>query len=318
MEILERQRTDFEKRVKSPILLILGIVLIALGIGLIASFVSYMQAHIDEAVIIENPTLADYLDTLVALLFLAGPLIIGGIIIAIFIVRKARAPKTRAKIESQYAQAKSAAQTAASEIRHNYESFANHQLVAFKYANPWLLDALARIVADGKANTLTQAIQYFENECYQQEMKGIANANLYTTQEVLEQTKSIQRQLRILEPQAPLAQLGHGANSNRGAHISIAQGHGENNRAKTHPFQFASRPPYDFFMTSVLHFGHTMRIVPLPRGIERIWPHPLQRKYFVVLRLTYMVSSMFHQRFGFADATSHFWFSFSRAAMFLE
>lgn len=95
MEILERQRTDFEKRVKSPILLILGIVLIALGIGLIASFVSYMQAHIDEAVIVENPTLADYLDTLVALLFLAGPLIIGGIIIAIFIVRKARAENSR-------------------------------------------------------------------------------------------------------------------------------------------------------------------------------------------------------------------------------
>ena len=80
MEMLERQRADFEKHVKSPVLLILGIVLIALGIGLIASFVSYMQAHIDEAVIIENPTLADYLDTFVALLFLAGPLIIGGII----------------------------------------------------------------------------------------------------------------------------------------------------------------------------------------------------------------------------------------------
>mgnify|MGYP007122030593 CR=1 FL=1 len=70
-------------------------------------------------------------------------------------------------------------------------------------------------------------------------------------------------------------------------------------------------------MTSVLHFGHTMRIVPLPRGIERICPHPLHRKYFVVLRFTYMVSSIFHQRFGFADAASHFWFSFSRAAMFL-
>lgn len=198
METLERQRADFEKRVKSPVLLILGIVLIALGIGLIASFVSYMQAHIDEAVIIENPTLADYLDTFVALLFLAGPLIIGGIIIAIFIVRKARAPKTRAKFDSQYAQAKSAAQTAANEIWHNYESFANHQLVAFKYANPWMLDALARIVADGKANTLTQAIQYFENESYQQEMKGIANANLYATQETLERTKSIQRQLAYI------------------------------------------------------------------------------------------------------------------------
>ena len=116
--------------------------------------------------------------------------------------------------------------------------------------------------------------------------------------------------LRTLEPQAPLAQLRHGTNSNRGARKS--------NRTKTHPFQFASTPPYDFFMISVLHFGHTMRIVPLSRGMERICPHPLQRKYFVVLRLTYMVSSMFHQRFGFADAASHFWFSFSRAAMFLE
>ena len=35
MEMLERQRADFEKGVKSPVLLILGIVLIALGIGLI-------------------------------------------------------------------------------------------------------------------------------------------------------------------------------------------------------------------------------------------------------------------------------------------
>ena len=208
MEMLERQRADFEKRVKSPALLILGIVLIVLGIGLIASFVSYMQAHIDEAVIIENPTLADYFDNLVALLFLAGPLIIGGIIIAIFIVRKARAPKTRAKFDSQYAQAKSAAQTAANEIWHNYESFANHQIVAFKYANPWLLDALARIVADGKANTLTQAIQYFENECYQQEMKGIANANLYTAQEVLEQTKSIQRQLAYIGATSTIGAIG--------------------------------------------------------------------------------------------------------------
>ena len=208
MEMLERQRADFEKRVKSPVLLILGIVLIVLGIGLIASFVSYMQAHIDEATIIENPTLTDYLDTLVALLFLAGPLIIGGIIIAIFIVRKARAPKTRAKFDSQYAQAKSAAQTAANEIWHNYESFANHQLVAFKYANPWMLDALARIVADGKANTLTQAIQYFENESYQQEMKGIANANLYATQETLERTKSIQRQLAYIGVTSTIGAIG--------------------------------------------------------------------------------------------------------------
>ena len=32
-----------------------------------------------------------------------------------------------------------------------------------------------------------------------------------------------------LEPQAPLAQLGHGANSNRGAHASIARGYGKSN-----------------------------------------------------------------------------------------
>lgn len=208
METLERQRADFEKRVKSPALPIVGGVLIALGIGLIVSFVSYMQEHIDEVTIIENPTLADYINNIVALLFLGTPLIIGAILIAVFIVRKARAPKTRAKFDSQYAQAKSAAQTAANEIWRNYESFANHQLVAFKYANPWLLDALARIVADGKANTLTQAIQYFENECYQQEMKGIANANLYATQEVLEQTKSIQRQLAYIGVTSTIGAIG--------------------------------------------------------------------------------------------------------------
>ena len=198
METLERQRADFERRMKSPALLVVGCVLTALGIGLIVSFVSYMQEHASEVSIIENPTFADYVDNIVALLFLGSPLIIGAILIAIFFIQKTRAPKNREKIESQYAQAKSAAQTAANEIWRNYESFANHQLVAFKYANPWLLDALARIVADGKADTLTQAIQYFENECYQQEMKGIANANLYATQEVLEQTKSIQRQLAYI------------------------------------------------------------------------------------------------------------------------
>lgn len=208
METLERQRADFERRMKSPALLVVGCVLTALGIGLIVSFVSYMQEHASEVSIIENPTFADYVDNIVALLFLGSPLIIGAILIAIFFIQKTRAPKNREKIESQYARAKSAAQTAANEIWRNYESFANHQLVAFKYANPWLLDALARIVADGKADTLTQAIQYFENECYQQEMKGIANANLYATQEVLEQTKSIQRQLAYIGATSTIGAIG--------------------------------------------------------------------------------------------------------------
>lgn len=208
METLERQRADFERRMKSPALLVVGCVLTALGIGLIVSFVSYMQEHASEVSIIENPTFADYVDNIVALLFLGSPLIIGAILIAIFFIQKTRAPKNREKNESQYAQAKSAAQTAANEIWRNYESFANHQLVAFKYANPWLLDALARIVADGKADTLTQAIQYFENECYQQEMKGIANANLYATQEVLEQTKSIQRQLAYIGATSTIGAIG--------------------------------------------------------------------------------------------------------------
>lgn len=208
METFERQRADFEKRVKSPVLPIVGGVLTALGIGLIVSFASYMQEHASEVTIIENPTLADYINNIVALLFLGSPLIIGAILIAVFIIQKARAPKNREKLDSQYAQAKAAAQTAAKEIRHNYETFTNHQLVAFKYANPWLLDALAHIVADGKANTLTQAIQYFENECYQQEMKGIANANLYATQEVLEQTKSIQRQLAYIGVTSTIGAIG--------------------------------------------------------------------------------------------------------------
>ena len=151
-----------ERRMKSPALLVVGCVLTALGIGLIVSFVSYMQEHASEVSIIENPTFADYVDNIVALLFLGSPLIIGAILIAIFFIQKTRAPKNREKFDSQYAQAKAAAQTAAKEIRRNYETFPNHQLIAFKYANPWLLDALAHIVADGKANTLTQAIQYFE------------------------------------------------------------------------------------------------------------------------------------------------------------
>ena len=43
----------------------------------------------------------------------------------------------------------------------------------------------------------------------------------------------------------------------------------------------------DFILVSVLHFGHTTRSVPLPRGTESSCPHFLQRKYFVVLRLTH-------------------------------
>lgn len=208
METLERQRADFERRMKSPALLVVGCVLTALGIGLIVSFVSYMQEHASEVSIIENPTFADYVDNIVALLFLGSPLIIGAILIAIFFIQKTRAPKNREKFDSQYAQAKAAAQTAAKEIRRNYETFPNHQLIAFKYANPWLLDALAHIVADGKANTLIQAIQYFENERYQQEMKGIANANFYATQETLERTKSIQRQLAYIGVTSTIGAIG--------------------------------------------------------------------------------------------------------------
>ena len=203
METLERQRADFERRMKSPALLVVGCVLTALGIGLIVSFVSYMQEHASEVSIIENPTFADYVDNIVALLFLGSPLIIGAILIAIFFIQKTRAPKNR-----ENAQAKAAAQTAAKEIRRNYETFPNHQLIAFKYANPWLLDTLAHIVADGKANTLTQAIQYFENERYQQEMKGIANANFYATQETLERTKSIQRQLAYIGVTSTIGAIG--------------------------------------------------------------------------------------------------------------
>ena len=42
---------------------------------------------------------------------------------------------------------------------------------------------------------------------------------------------------------------------------------------------------YDFIFVSVLHFGHTTRIVPFPRGTESSCPQFLQRKYFVVSRL---------------------------------
>ncbi len=45
MEMFERQRADFEKRVKSPVLLILGIVLIALGIGDCFVRFLYASAH---------------------------------------------------------------------------------------------------------------------------------------------------------------------------------------------------------------------------------------------------------------------------------
>ena len=46
-----------------------------------------------------------------------------------------------------------------------------------------------------------------------------------------------------------------------------------------------SRVGYDFIFVSVLHFGHTTRIAPFPRGTESSCPQCLQRKYFVVLRL---------------------------------
>ncbi len=195
MHGIEQQRARLEKSARSIVLSIVGIALIALGIAMICSFVSYMQAHIDEVAIIENPTLADYIENIAALSIFAWPILIGIVCIVVFVLRKIRTPKKLAQLAEEYDEAKSRAQQAAQEIQRNYEAFPNHQLVAFKYANPWLLDSLARIVADGKADTLTQAIQYFENESYQQEMKGIANASLYATQEILERTKSIQHQL---------------------------------------------------------------------------------------------------------------------------
>lgn len=198
MQGLEKQRADLEKKLKSPLPLILGIALITLGIALIVGFVTYFQAHVAEAAIIENPTVSDYLESIYAIGFLASPLVLGILLTVIFTVQRVRAPKTRAKYDSQYAAAKSAAQAAADEICSNYEAFPNHRLVAFKYANPWMLSALARIITDGKANTLTQAIQYLENEAYQQEMKDIARANLYVTQEILDRTKSIQYQLSYI------------------------------------------------------------------------------------------------------------------------
>lgn len=208
MKATEQQRATFEKSAKSPIPLIAGVVFVALGIGLITSFAAYFRAHIDDAPVIENPTLVDYINNFAALGVLVSPIILGALLIAVGVIRLLRAPKTRANLDSRYAQAKTAAQAAANAIQSNYDSFPNHQLVAFKYANPWLLDTLARIVADGKADTLTQAIQYFENEQYRQEMVGIASANLYVTQEILERTKAIQRQLAYVGIASTIGTVG--------------------------------------------------------------------------------------------------------------
>ncbi len=208
MQRIEKQQADLEKRAKSVVLLIVGIALIALGIAMIVSFSMYMQEHASEVRIIENPTAADYAENIAALSMFAWPIVAGIVCLIVFVTRKINTPKNRAKLAEQYAQAKQSAQQAAKAIQDNYNAFANHQLVAFKYANPWLLDSLARIVEDGKADTLTQAIQYFENESYQQEMRGIASANLYATQEILERTKSIQHQLAYIGVASTVGAVG--------------------------------------------------------------------------------------------------------------
>ena len=85
-----------------------------------------MQEHAERSQSsLKTRHFADYVDTYrCAAVPWIGPLIIGAILIAIFFIQKAaRAEKLATKFDSQYAQAKAAAQTAAKEIRRNYETF---------------------------------------------------------------------------------------------------------------------------------------------------------------------------------------------------
>ena len=126
------------------------------------------------------------------------PLIISAFL---FFTYKSEEKDKRKTAESLYLsikESKKKAKEVATEIVRNYNSIPNN-FIDFKYADPWSLYALYQIVSTGRADTLKEAILYFDELCHRQKMEDLALQQLNITKQIFDQTIEIKKSLRFIE-----------------------------------------------------------------------------------------------------------------------
>lgn len=105
--------------------------------------------------------------------------------------------KTAKRVSSSIKERKEKAQVITTKIINNYNSIPNN-FIDFKYADPWSLWTLYQIVSTGRADTLKEAILYFDELCHRQKMEDIALQQLSITQQIFDQTVEIQKSLDFI------------------------------------------------------------------------------------------------------------------------
>lgn len=109
-----------------------------------------------------------------------------------------RKKQEKEQLDREMAACKKDAARPCTEIVANYNSIPNC-LIDFKYADPGTLYMLYQIVSTGRADTLKEAILYFDELCHRQEMKDIALQQLNITRQIFDQTVEIRKSLRFIE-----------------------------------------------------------------------------------------------------------------------
>ena len=109
-----------------------------------------------------------------------------------------RKKQEKEQLGKEMAACKKDAKRPSTEIVENYNSIPNC-FIDFKYADPGTLYMLYQIVSTGRADTLKEAILYFDELCHRQEMKDIALQQLNITKQIFDQTVEIRKSLRFIE-----------------------------------------------------------------------------------------------------------------------
>lgn len=153
----------------------------------------------------ESP--AYFVGQLLGAFMLASPLFIPAIILFFTCRSETREKeKTANSLCSSIQKDETEAEEIATEIIGNYNSIPDN-FIDFKYADPWSLWALYQIVSTGRADSLKEAILYFDELCHRQKMEDIALQQLNITQQIFDQTVEIRKSLDFIATMSTISAI---------------------------------------------------------------------------------------------------------------
>lgn len=106
--------------------------------------------------------------------------------------------RRRKKFNKKLAACKDEARPISTKIIANYNSIPDN-FIGFEYADPGTLYMMYQIVSTGRADTLKEAILYFDELCHRQRMEDIALQQLNVTRQIFDQTIEIRKSLAFIE-----------------------------------------------------------------------------------------------------------------------